>query len=449
MNEYTTQPFHFSPVSGKKVEAAFDDGEITSDAGVLLLREVENRLGLVEGYSRCLSDHRDQRYVQHSHPDQLRQRILQIACGYEDANDCDSLRKDPAFKLAAGRFPSSGENLASQPTISRLENTIRKSELYKIALFLVDSFISSYSSPPEIIVLDFDDSEDKTHGSQQLSLFNGYYDSYCYLPLHIYEGLSGKLIGSILRPGKRATGKQIAAILKRLAGKLRSVWPETIILFRGDSHFSTPEVLDCCDKFNLLYGIGLSGNSVLKKLAQPLIEEAKTLFAQSERPMIKLYDSFSYQAGSWSKAQNVVLKVEVSHKGVNTRFVVNNLDQAEPQTIYKQIYCGRGQMENYIKEHKLYTKSDRTSCHRFAANQFRLFLHSAAYTILHALRENLLKGTEFAKAQFNSIQLHLLKIGAKVRELKTKVKLHLPSASPYKSILTKACLLLSAIPLRF
>jgi len=444
MNKYTTLPIIFNPVSGKKIQADFDGGEITSDAGVLFLKEAEQHVGIIKSLAGCIHDHRDQRYVTQDLKDLLCQRIYQIASGYEDANDCNDLRSDPAFKLAANRLPVSEEDLASQPTISRFENAATRSDLRRIGSVFVDNFIASYSTAPSIIILDFDDTNDDTHGMQQLSLFNDYYDSYCYQPLHIYEGLSGKLISSVLRPGKRPTGKQIKAILKRIVQKIRSSWPDTIIMFRGDSHFCTPEVLQYCYDHGLLYCIGLSNNAILKRLAEPHLEKAKVIFNQTGSKT-RLYGSFSYQAGSWDRSQQIVARIEVTEKGPSIRFVVHNLTESDPAVIYDQIYCGRGQMENYIKNHKLFLKSDRTSCHSFEANQLRLFLHSAAYVLMHALRENILKGTELAQAQFDTIRLKLIKIGAKVREMKTRIKFHLPSSFPYKSILYKASAIFSAI----
>jgi hypothetical protein len=445
MHKDTSHSLSFSSVSNKKVEAAFDGGEITTDAGVLLLRETELRMGIINELSHCIIDRRDQRYVKHSIQDMLNQRIYQIALGYEDANDCNALRSDPAFKLALERLPVSGENLASQPTISRFENSVCRKELFTIANVLVGGFINSYANPPTLIVLDFDDTEDETHGDQELTSFNGYYNSHCYLPLHIYEGISGKLISTILKPGKRATGKQIVSILKRLVKKIRSSWPDTTILFRGDSHFCSPEVLRFCKKHGLLYCIGLAGNSALQRMAQELKAEAQAVFAVAKRK-VRLYDSFTYQAETWDEPLDVVVKVEVTDKGCNLRFVVNNLDDTKPTIIYQDVYCGRGQTENHIKNHKVDLKSDRTSCHSFAANQLRLFLHSAAYNLLHSLRENTLKATEFANAQFSSIRLYLLKIGAMVQELKSKVKLHLPSSFPLKPIFTKACDIFCSVP---
>jgi hypothetical protein len=437
MMKSTTESFLFNSISGKKVQANFDGGEITSDAGVLLLSEAEKHVGIIDSFTRCIRDRRDQRYVKQGMKDILSQRIYQIAAGYEDANDANALCSDPAFKMAANRLPNSEENLASQPTISRMENNARRSDLIRMGYALVDKFLASYSCPPPIIILDFDDTADKTHGMQQLTLFNTYYDSHCYLPLHIYEGLSGKLIGTLLRPGKRPTGKQIVSVLKRIVKRIRSFWPDTIILFRGDSHFCAPEVLSYCDKNDILYCIGLSGNKVLLHRMESLAAEARAIYDKSGIK-VKLYDELNYQAGSWDAPHRVITKAEFSSRGSNIRFVITNLTEPDPAVIYKQIYCGRGQMENYIKDHKLHLKSDRTSCNSFIANQFRLFLHSAAYTILHALRDNILKGTEFASAQFDTIRLKLIKIGARVREMKTKIKLHLPSSFPYRSVLIRA-----------
>ncbi len=444
MSKCTPQLLPFAPIAGKKVQADFDGGEITSDAGVLTLRETEAQVGIVAAISAAIHDLRDSRYVDHQVRGIVAQRVNQIACGYEDANDCNKLRNDPAHKLAAGKLPVSDSPLASQPTASRLENVASRTDLYRMGSAFVDIFIASYSAPPEIIVLDFDDTEDKTHGQQQLSLFNSYYDSRCYLPLHVYEGLSGKLITSILRPGSRPKGSQIVAILKRLVARIRASWQNTIIVFRGDSHFCTPEVLRYCHENDIKYCIGLAGNAVLKRLAEPLISEAKAVFARSNIP-VRLYESFSYKAGTWDKPTRVIAKAEISSSCASLRFLATDLDKPDEATIYQDIYSPRGRMENYIKDHKLHLKSDRTSCNSFEANQFRLFLSSAAYVLMHAFRENALKGTEFARAQFDTIRLHLLKIGAKVRELKTRIKIHLPSSFPHKAVLAKACAIFYAL----
>jgi len=423
-------------VSRKKVELDFDGGVITSDAGALFIREVEKNIKIIGAIAKCIKDKRDKRYVKQEKQTLLLQRIVQIICGYEDANDCTELRKDPVFKIIAGREPISGESLASQPTMSRFENGINRKDLVRIAYMLADHFIASYKEEPEIIVLDFDDTEDAVHGAQQLSLFNAYYDGYCYEPLHVYEGLSGKLITTMLRPGKRTTSKEVIIVLKRLIPRLRKAWKDTIIVFRGDCHFSSPETLKWLEDNHILYVIGQNKNSVLKKLAHELLIQAQKLYKKTNQK-VRLFDSFEYKAGSWDNARRIVVKVEITQQGENIRFVVSNMEDADTQEIYDTIYCARGNMENMIKDHKVSLKSDRTSCHRFEANQFRLFLHSAAYILLHALRQHVLKGTAFATAQFDIIRLKILKIGARVSELKTKVKMHLPTSYPLKPIVRK------------
>jgi hypothetical protein len=425
-----------SKISNKSVEIDFDGGRITSDAGALFIREVERQIGIMEAVAGCIKDKRDQRYVRQEMETVIRQRVTQISCGYEDANDCNTLRNDPAIKMAAERDPISGDPLASQSTVSRVENSISRKDLVRIGYALADHFIASYEKEPQIIVLDFDDTEDAVHGAQQLSLFNAYYDGYCYQPLHVYEGLSGKLITTILRPGKRTTSKEVVAVLKRLIPRLRLVWKDSIIMFRGDSHFSGPETLQWLEDNDILYVIGQSKNKVLEKLTQEKLGDARKLYKETKQK-VRLFDSFEYKANSWDKARKIVAKVEITKKGENLRYIVSNVKDAQPQQLYDIIYCARGNMENNIKDHKISLKSDRTSCHRFEANQFRLFLHSAAYILMYALRDNVLKGTEFASAQFDTIRLRVLKIGAQVRELKTRIKLHFPTAYPLKALLQK------------
>ncbi len=429
------QEIEISRVNNKSVIINFNGGLMSSDAGILLLGEAEEQIGIIRKMVESIPDKRDQSYVKHSLTAMLIQRVGQIACGYEDANDCDDLRNDPIFKILADRYPEIGEALASQPTMSRLENSITHKSLYLIGKAFVDIFIASYHEAPQIIVLDCDDTEDKVYGNQQLSLFNGYYNNYCFMPLHIFEGLSGKLVLSILKPGKRGNGKQTLSIIKRLVSYLREHWKDTIIVFRGDSHFAYPECMDWFEaQKNVMYVTGLTGNAVLKKFVQQHIERAKAMY-KGNGTKAKLYHSFSYQAQSWSKSRRVVAKIEFSDKGLNVRYVVTNMEQAKASALYEKTYCPRGEDELFIKEHKLYLKSDRTSCHKFQANQFRLFLHSAAYVLIHGLKINVLKHTEFSNATIQTIRLRLFKIGAKVKELKTKVTIELPSSYPLKEIL--------------
>jgi hypothetical protein len=462
----------FARLRGKTLQANFDAGTVSSDGGVLLLRETEFLVGIISRYARALDDHRDPRYTDHSYEEMLRQRIFQIACGYDDANDCNFLRHDAAFKAACERLPLVGEPLASQPSMSRLENAPRRTELYRLGQALLETFLASYPRAPQALVLDIDDTADEVDGAQQQALFNGHYDAYCYLPLHLYEGQSGKLITSILRPGRRPTGAEIVSILKRVVGAIRREWPEVLILLRGDGHFSTPEVHGWCERQEpvIFYILGQSGNAVLKRRASGLLEQARALYrshqaradrrqqqsrskagasrsrqhAQEEPRGVfksKLYTTFFYQATSWSEPRRIICKVEVSDEGENLRFIVTNLRNSRHAWIYETIYCGRGQMENYIKDHKRFLHSDRTSCHRFEANQFRVFLHSAAYVLIHTLKSIGLRGTAWAKAQFDQIQIRLLKVGTRVEELKTKIRFHFPSSFPlqelYHTVMTK------------
>src|SRR6266581_1135211 len=257
----------FASLCGKQLQVDFNGGTVTSDGGVLLLREIEAQVGIIGRFVAALNDPRDPRYIDHSYEDLLRQRIFQISCGYEDANDCNTLRSDPALKVACDRLPIVGKDLASQPTMSRAENAPRRSELYRMGKALFDTFLASYDRPPKAILLDIDDTEDEVHGAQQQALFNGYYDAYCSLPLHIYEGQSGKFITSILRPGRRPSGAEIVSILKRVVGAIRREWPAVSILLRGDGHFSTPEVHQWCESQEpvVVYILGQSGNAVLKR----------------------------------------------------------------------------------------------------------------------------------------------------------------------------------------
>jgi len=396
-------PLHLAPVEGKATLIDFDGGRLSSDGGLVLLNDPDDQLGLTRDLAAVLHDPRDPRRVNFTLHDLLKQRVLQIAAGYEDANDANTLRHDPIFKLLLKRLPESGPPLASQPTISRFENRVSRTELYRIARVFVDQFIASYARPPKLIVLDFDDTEDPAHGEQEQVRYDGYYGGYCFLPLHVYEGLSGRLITTIFK-AKRFTGAQMLAVLKRLVKHLRQAWPDTVMIVRGDSHFAYPEVMQWIEaQANLSYVTGLTSNAVLKQLAHEVVAQAKRAY-ERDGGKITRFHSTRYQAATWSRSRRVVIKVEVSEQGVNTRFVVTDMEQARTQVLYKQIYCARGQAENEIKDHKRYLKSDRTSCHRFEANQFRLFVHSAAYVLLDTLRREVLKTTPWASATLETIQ---------------------------------------------
>jgi Transposase DDE domain group 1 len=437
-------PLHLASVGTKSVELDFDGGRLSSDAGVVLLKDIDEQLGLTRALAAVLSDPRDGRRIHFTPEDLLKQRVFQIAAGYEDANDANTLRDDPIFKLLLDHLPETGAPLASQPTISRFENRISRTELYRMALVLLEQFIASYASPPSVIVLDVDDTEDPVHGEQEQARYDSYYGGYCFLPLHLYEGLSGRLITTILK-AKRFTGTQMLAVLKRLVKHLRHTWPDTLVVFRGDSHFASPEVMQWIDEQpDLHYVTGLTSNAVLQKLAREVVEQAKRAYVSSGRKVTRFH-STRYQAQTWSRSRRVVIKVEVSEQGVNTRFVVTDMEQARTQVLYQHLYCARGQAENEIKDHKLYLKSDRTACHRFEANQFRLLLHSAAYVLLETLRREVLRTTQWASATMETIQLRLLKLGARVHECKDRITIALPSSCPVAPVLRRSLTLLACV----
>lgn len=429
--------FELSAVQSKRVEVGFTAHEVSADGGLLLLKEVENQIGIIKGLSSCINDTRHPGYVDHSIESLISQRVFQIAAGYEDANDCNQLKDDGVLKICAGQMPESSPSLASQPTMSRFENGLSYSELYNMAVFLANSFVSSYQEEPTAIIIDCDDTNSNTHGHQQFTLFNDYYGGYCYMPLHIYEGLSGKLITTVLKPGRRSKNTNVYAILKRLIGHLRKAWKNTMIIVRGDSHFCCKELMDWChgqDKVNFITGI--TGNSVLHKLSETTVQSAEREFKQYGKS-VKRYHSFLYKAASWGFQQRIIVKVEVTSMGTNIRYIVNNLHQYRAKQLYEIGFCARGNMELRIKDHKLYLRSDRMSCSSFLANQLRLFLHSAAYILMHTLQKEVLKGTVYATATMKTVQLKIIKVAARVKELKIKIKIELPVDFPVKELFKK------------
>jgi len=441
-------------MAGFTVRADFDGGAVSSDFGALLLRGVDHQTGLIEHLASAIQDRRHPSYIDHSLVDLLRQRIFQSACGYADGNDANSLRHDPAFKLAVGRAPLDADSaLASAPTFSRLENSLSRQDIYRLARAFVDAFIAGYAAPPSVIVLDMDHSEDRTHGQQELAFYNRHYASHCYLPLFLFEGLSGKFITAVLRPGKRPTGRENAAIIGRVVQRLRQAWPDTHIVLRGDGHFANPELMALChDDERLDFVFGLAGNLALTPKAEPLLAKARALHAQrgenarrlrqAEPASTRLYDDVTYQAGSWPRAYRVVLKAEVMALGNNPRFVVTSLTEPTAEALYRDLYCARGQDENYIKAVKNDLASDRTSDHGFLANHLRLFYACAAYSLIHSLRDNTLCHTELEKAQPMTLILKLFKLAVRVVQYKDRIKLQLPSSCPMKGLLHRVTELL-------
>jgi hypothetical protein len=432
MDEDSLLPFALPAVCRKKVSVAFDGGRLSSDGGVMLLRDVERRLDLAERLAGCMRDGRDPSRIEHEMIEMLRLRMFLIAAGYEDADDCDALRGDPVFKLAVGRLPETAPDLCSQPTMSRLENAPSKIALARMMAAMIDLFCASSDRPPAAITLDIDDTLDRVHGHQQLSLFNAHYDERCFLPIHIYEAASGKPVAVILRPGKTPGGSEVRAIIKHVVGRIRRHWPKTRICWRGDSHYARPEAMDWCEANGIDYVFALAGNDVLHAEVRAAADDLCVRRAEAGQEKRRNWTEFRYAAKSWAKERRVVARLEASSRGFDARYVVTTLAHA-PEPLYETVYCARGQAENLIKLHKTQLASDRTSCRSPRANQFRLILHTAAYWLLHSLRAALPAASAWAVAEFATLRLRLIKIAARVIETAARIRIRLPSACPDKA----------------
>ncbi len=423
-----------SPVAGRSVKACFDGGSLSSDAGVLVLREIESRLGVAERLARCIADPRNPDLITHSLADLIRFRMMMIAAGYEDGNDAASLRQDPVFKMAQGIAPSD-HHLASQPTISRLENMTDVRALLRMATALVDLYCASFKQVPKRIILDIDDTFDAVHGGQQLRLFNGHYDEYGFQPLVVFDG-DGRFVTAVLRPARRPKGVEIRGHLRRLIGAIRSHWPGVEILIRADSHYGLPEVIDLCRATEVDFILGVPTSTRLQKHVRTLEARVAAQFEAAPgtgkvRRFTDVYDG----ADSWSRTERIIARVETGDQGTDTRFIVTNLTNCKPKALYEKVYCRRGSAENHIKSWKTHLAADRTSCTRATANQFRLFLHAGAYWMMWGLRTAMPKRSIWRIAQFDTLRLRLIKIAARVVERKTQIRLHMPTASPVQSIL--------------
>ena len=433
MDEDSLLALELPAVARKKLSLAFDGCRLSSDAGVLLLREVERELGIAERLAACVTDRRDPARIDHTVVEMLKTRMFAIAAGYEDADDCDALRHDPVFKMAVGRAPETGEPLCSQPTMSRLENAPSRVEVARMMAAMVKLFCASWDRPPAAITLDIDDTVDAVHGNQQLSLFHAHYDTRCFLPIHIYEAGSGKPVAVILRPGKTPDGREVRTIIKHVTRRIRRTWPDVRILWRGDSHYARQEAMDWCEDNGVDYLFGLAGNAVLHAHVQAVADDLCVHRAEASVDKLRGFRAFDYAAKSWRAERHVVARLEASRRGFDTRFVVTSLAGA-PQQLYETGYCARGQAENLIKMHKTQLASDRTSCHSPTANQFRLILHTCAYWLMHGLRAAAPKASDWARAEFATLRLHLIKIAARVVERTTRIRVSLPTACPESAI---------------
>jgi hypothetical protein len=377
----------------------------------------------------------------------LAQRVYQIACGYEDGNDADDLRYDPVLKTSIGRRPETDPDLASQPTLSRFENRVTPTQLLRMARVFVELFVAQHRSrAPQTIVLDFDPTDDPTHGQQQFAAFPGFYREHCYLPLIVTAPVDGgphELLVAMLRPGTVHASRSALAVLQRLVRRFREAWPEVRIVFRGDNGFGVPEIYDWCEANQVLYTINLAQNSRLRTLAEPYLERARAEYEETGEKVRRVY-AVTYAAKDWSRSRRVLIKAEVSAEGENPRFVVTNLPDDDPEAPYG-FYALRGDVENRIKEMKNDLKLDRTSCHRFVANQFRVLLHAAAFVLLRYLRGQL-RGTRLAEAQAGTLQRQLLKLGVRVRETVRRVWLYFASNCPVQDLWGPLLIRLRAAP---
>jgi hypothetical protein len=423
--------FEFPGLGRRKIEANFAGGQVSSDGGVMLLRQVDRWLGFTTRLDRILPDQRNPLFIQHSQESLLRQRIYGLALGYEDLNDHDSLRHDVLWQTATDR----AEQLGSCSTLCRLENRAGRKEAWLMHQVLFEQFVKSFSTPPKELILDFDCTDDRVHGMQVGRAFHGYYYDYCFLPLYVFCG--EQLLVSYLRPSNIDPAKHAWAILAKLVGALRERWPEVKIILRADSGFCRWKMLRWCEAHQVDYLVGIAKNERLKALSAKLGQRAERKHGKSGEK-VRLFKRFKYRAGSWDKKRWIIAKAEHSAQGANPRFVVTNLI-GSAQRIYDQIYCARGEMENRIKEQQLGLFSDRTSCHYWWPNQFRLLLSSCAYVLLDALRRLGLQSTELARAQMGTIRLKLLKIGAVITRNTRRVRIWFSSAFPLKRLF-KFCL---------
>ncbi len=425
MTNCTLNSIAFSGVKGRKVEASFSATPITSDGGGILLRRADARIGLMQRAAKCFTDGRRKASCKHSFLSLLKQRVYALALGYEDINDHDTLRYDPALQTFVGR---DGE-LASSPTLCRFENSVTAADLFGLSAVFVDTFIASYKNAPKEIVLDFDSTDDAVHGNQEGRFFHGYYDHYCFLPLYVFCG--NHLLCAYLRPANIDNAKHVRAILGLLLKRIRQSWPKTRIVFRGDSGFCRWRLMRWCDRHDVGYIIGLAKNTRLLALSAVFLESAKAAFLHKGQKQTKFHE-VRYAAKTWDKPRRVIVKAEHMEKGSNPRFVVTNLKD-EPARLYCR-YCARGEMENRIKEQQLYLFADRTSASKWLPNQLRILLSALAYTLLDAIRQMALFGTELANARCDTIRLKLLKIGACVIRNTRRIRLMLSASYPYRQL---------------
>lgn len=430
MSDCAIGRYDFATSAGKPLEVSFDGGQVTSDGGLLWLAQADAQLGLCATFAQCLKDWRkDPSRARHSLEQLLRQRLLQLACGYADQDDADSLRSDPLLKLVCGQLPHCGHDLASQPTLSRLENSVDRHSCRRLALALAQLYLQQrrLCGPAKRLLLDIDSTDDPTYGEQEGSSYHGYYRQHMYQPLLIFDGDTKQLITAILRPGTVHASRCLVFVLRCLLPLLRQCFPGVPLELRADSGFATPRLYRFCEEAGLSYTIGLATNPRLATLAAPLLEQATQKQQQTAADKVRLAGEATYQADSWDRPRRVVFKAEALAKGPNTRFVVTNRTDT-PLALY-DFYVDRGEAEQWIDQLKGTCFADRLSCCRFWANQFRLLLSAAAYWLLHTLR-CWLERANLPHQRLQTLRLLLIKIGGRVYELSDRIRLRLAASHP-------------------
>jgi hypothetical protein len=441
MTDDALLPFDLPAVCRKKLTVDFDGGTQSSDAGLLLLREAERKLGVCRRLAAAMPDRRDPDRIEHEMFEMVMARASAIACGHKDAIDLDRLRHDPLMKVAVGRCPETGAPLASQSTISRLENAPSKTEAARLSAALLDQFGVTVK-PGRMAILDIDDTFCAAHGGQQLAFWNAHHDERGFASMHIYHVASGAPVATILRPARTPKGTEVRTVIKHVTKRLRQHWPHTRIVWRGDSHYGRVEAMEWAEDNSEDYIFGLAGNATLDALVAKTADNLRFHHAKSRQPKLRTYTSFTYQAGSWTHPRKVVARLECSlqpdagettsngmRQEVDIRYVVTSL-KGPAQYLYEDVYCQRGQMENLIKLHKAQLASDRMSCHSATANQVRLALHTAAFWLMHGVRAAIPHKDPLAKAEFATIRERLIKIGARVIEHLARIRIQLPTSCP-------------------
>jgi hypothetical protein len=434
MSHSATAPYAFATAADRPLEAAFDGGRLTSDGGLPWLVEAEAELAICTSFARCLSDWRkDPARSPHTLENLVRQRVFQMACGYEDQDDADTLRADPLFKLACGQLPASGHDLASQPTLSRLDNCVDRQSCRRLASALVELYVRRRGADgaPARILLDCDSTDDPTHGKQEGAAYHGYYRQHMYHPLLIFDGDTQQLVTALLRPGTVHASRFVVLVLRCLVRRLRARWPEVAIELRADSGFAIPRLYRFCEQEKVDYTIGLPTNTRLEALAKDLLAEAVAQQTSTGAEKVRLVGETTYRAGSWDAERRVIYKAEALVKGPNTRFVVTTRPDP-PMALYDH-YVDRGEPEQWIDQLKATCFADRLSCCAFWANQFRLLLAAATYWLLHTLRAWLPRA-QVAPMRLQTLRLAVRKIAGRVFELPGRIRLRLASSHPGQAL---------------